>query len=96
MSAVSLALSAGNVAARSIQPSVAYLARAMSIQKAHQIALGTMVIVAIAELPTVKAGPIAEITCMAACAAAAFTGWGAIFYPNCMMACALLGFAPTP
>lgn len=96
MTAVSLAVNAGNAAARYVTPAISYLAREMSIQKAHQIALGTMAIVAISEIPTVKAGPIAEIACMAACAAAAFTGWGALAYPSCMQACVLIGFLPTP
>lgn len=98
MSSVSLALNVGKVAAASAHfvPDASYIARGITLNKAHQFALGSLAILAISELPKAEAGPVAEITCMAACAAAALTGWGAIWYGTCMQACALLGFAPGP
>lgn len=98
MTSVSLALSAGTVAAQCARsnPDASFVARAITIQKMNQFALGTLAIVALDNLPSVKAGPVTEIACMAACAAAALTGWGAIWYPTCMTACSLIGFTPTP
>lgn len=48
-------------------------------------------------LPTVSAGPAAEIACMATCSAAALVHpVAAAWWTQCMQFCVMLGFAPTP
>lgn len=48
-------------------------------------------------LPTVSAGPAAEIGCMVTCSAAALVHpVAAAWWAQCMQFCVLLGFAPTP
>jgi hypothetical protein len=71
-------------------------ARQMTIQKVGTFVLGTLGILALDSMTKAEAGPAAEIACMAACSAAAFTPWGIAAYPACMTACVLVGLLPGP
>ncbi len=55
------------------------------------MAIGTVAILALANLPMADGGPVAYAACMAACLAGTFG-----FVPACVILCAPLLLAPTP
>lgn len=74
---------------------VVSISKAMiSNPKVTALALG---ILSTYSIPSVSAGPAAEIGCMVTCSAAALVHpVAAAWWAQCMQFCVLLGFAPTP
>jgi hypothetical protein len=71
-----------------------------TLQKVGKVAIPAVALIVAVNMPTAEAGPITEVACYAACAAAACTPWGFFTFPawmdKCLTVCTLTGFLPTP